>query len=114
MYSELERLAYIKGDTSLADLYDRLGELQELEDSEDDRLASEYKRGFEDGRYQDDKDALEAANSQIEVLKAANKAIYDEFNQFLYWLKSDEAKLATNRKKRIAHYERTLYSLRRF
>ena len=102
-YGALERLAYINGQTELAELYDKAAAFEAI--NLDEIKKHTYNQGFAAGETAASDAALVAEVQKLKGDLAQEKENFAEllqaFDYFLKWLGTDDAKKATNRKRRV-------------
>lgn len=114
-YGALERLAYINGQTELAELYDKAAAFEAI--NLDEIKKHTYNQGFAAGETAASDAALVAEVQKLKGDLAQEKENFTEllraFDHFLKWLGTDDAKTVTNRKQGIRTLESWLRKWRR-
>ena len=101
-HAEIERIAYLSGNTNLANFAANIEEFEALEDKREDELKAEYDRGFADGEMEGlgtDADAMiSALREEVEALKVQHNQCRDNLQATLNWLNGKDCKTIKSRK----------------
>lgn len=104
----LERHAFIRGDTALADIYDRaamfdgigIDTLNEVANIGLDKIKkTEYKRGKRDASNHELLEEIARLKVDLEQTQKNFDELLTAFVALVAWIKSDDAKTITNRKR---------------
>ena len=107
-FKELERRAWVKGDTHIAALYANLDDLVSESDGRDAALLAEYNRGVEAGKGADTVAELDQCNTTIDTQKKQIDLLATELRSLLSFLRSKDSGTIANRVSRANAVQRIL------
>lgn len=110
-FKELERRAWVKGDTHIAALYANLDDLVSESEGRDAALLAEYNRGVEAGKGEDTVAELKECHDTIEKQNKKVAFLRAELLAVMGFLRSKESGTIASRSAKANTVQRTLIQI---